>query len=783
MPGDRPTPDDWLARYPDLKKISGELKGPCPSCGGTDRFHVRLEEPHLFGCRQCEDGGAILRAAGLSGWDPVPRVEPAVPPEPPTARSLPDGVHYLYRDAAGALALAVVRQDLPGGKRFSQWRPFQDGWVAGGIGPGRPLYRLLDLLARPDAKVVVVEGEKCAQALAAAWPSVVAISWAGGSNAVRHSDWTPLSGRDVTVLADADGAGRKCAAQIAGILHDLGCDVRVAMPDGDTGEDVADWLDRGVEFAKGRISALLQSWPLPGANVPDDDAAASFVLDRTPHYVILGNAGDHVAFSVASRILLRTRESLTQPATLIALAPLSFWGQHTGTGSLSAGDARALGDALIRAADRIGQVDITTAMGRGAARLQDRSVVYHLGDRLLVDGSEDPLDSVPGLWIAEPRVELAASAPADIVQFAALAIQAYRWRGMDDAKRFLGWVVCSLVGGALPWRPHLLLTGPAAQGKSWLIREVLAPLLGDMLVRVADATPAAIARLTAHSAQAIAIDEAEPSHDWVVELLKLIRIASGGDGLRLRADATGGVVAHAPRFSAFLSATSAPRMNAADSSRLTQIRLGDAVPDWPAVSASIREAMADAEAIRARFIRSAGSIVDAARAIAISLESDGMDSRNALASASLTAGWRAWGVSASDVVLAHGADGGSLDAGRCLADILAIRHRKPGGVEQSLASLLAGGDPLHEGADLYGVRTIADGGLLVAPGHSGLAAQLRRGEWARVDLAGLLMQLPDTEYLKARRFGPSRLRAVLIPAGTLMEAVGVSFLSPPEGEP
>ena len=51
----RPTPDVWQARCPTLVLRSTQLEGPCPECGGDDRFHVNLEAPYLFGCRKCGD--------------------------------------------------------------------------------------------------------------------------------------------------------------------------------------------------------------------------------------------------------------------------------------------------------------------------------------------------------------------------------------------------------------------------------------------------------------------------------------------------------------------------------------------------------------------------------------------------------------------------------------------------------------------------------------------------------------------------------------------------------
>ena len=35
------TLEDWTAALPDLKRRGSEYVGPCPSCGGGDRFHVK----------------------------------------------------------------------------------------------------------------------------------------------------------------------------------------------------------------------------------------------------------------------------------------------------------------------------------------------------------------------------------------------------------------------------------------------------------------------------------------------------------------------------------------------------------------------------------------------------------------------------------------------------------------------------------------------------------------------------------------------------------------------
>ena len=68
-----PGVDEWATRL-DLRNRSGEHVGPCPVCGGTDRFHVgRGRGGARVGCRGCIDGqpadvrrkafGRVLREA------------------------------------------------------------------------------------------------------------------------------------------------------------------------------------------------------------------------------------------------------------------------------------------------------------------------------------------------------------------------------------------------------------------------------------------------------------------------------------------------------------------------------------------------------------------------------------------------------------------------------------------------------------------------------------------------------------------------------------------------
>ena len=61
-----PVIDEWLQAVPGLRKRSaGRWAGPCPVCGGEDRFHVEVNAGGrvLWGCRGCLDGSGDRRTA------------------------------------------------------------------------------------------------------------------------------------------------------------------------------------------------------------------------------------------------------------------------------------------------------------------------------------------------------------------------------------------------------------------------------------------------------------------------------------------------------------------------------------------------------------------------------------------------------------------------------------------------------------------------------------------------------------------------------------------------
>ena len=86
--------------------------------------------------------------------------------------------------------------------------------------------------------VVVTEGAKCADIAGAV--GFIAVSASHGSSAPHKTNWEPLRGREVWILPDADDPGRKFAQQVAGILLDPHCKVKIVelFPDRADGSDI-----------------------------------------------------------------------------------------------------------------------------------------------------------------------------------------------------------------------------------------------------------------------------------------------------------------------------------------------------------------------------------------------------------------------------------------------------------------------------------------------------------------------------------------------------------------
>jgi putative DNA primase/helicase len=254
-----------IGSYVSLKQDGKEFKGLCPfHSEKTPSFHVVPEKEfyHCFGCgthgdvidfitehtgvsfqQACEALGAEKLPEGkpiqklhkkersdpYKGYSPKPtkeKLKVGVPVDlvnpkregkiwkgaPPVAvhpYCLKDGTFYGY----------VLRLEIDGTKLTPQVRHTGQGWTFYPFKEPRPLYGLYTLNKFQDRQCLVVEGEKAADAIRRlVGDKMNVVTWAGGSNSVSKTDWTPLNGRKVILIPDRDNSGLQAVRDILKII-------------------------------------------------------------------------------------------------------------------------------------------------------------------------------------------------------------------------------------------------------------------------------------------------------------------------------------------------------------------------------------------------------------------------------------------------------------------------------------------------------------------------------------------------------------------------------------
>ena len=145
-----------------------------------------------------------------------------------------------------------------------------------------------------EAPVMVVEGEKAADAATEFMADFVIVTSSGGSKAASKTDWAPLAGRRVTIWPDADAAGAGYAASVVRALDRIAAELQIAMPPSNVtpGWDAADALGDGWNSARAAelvatavpvsdgLLELAQRFGRPGAGHGDD---AAEIIDLAAH--------------------------------------------------------------------------------------------------------------------------------------------------------------------------------------------------------------------------------------------------------------------------------------------------------------------------------------------------------------------------------------------------------------------------------------------------------------------------------------------------------------------
>ena len=571
---------------------------PCPLCGGEDRY--RFDDQDGSGswfCNQCggknQSGGAgngmdlLLRRTGWTFAEAAKRIEQHLGitpqrPEPPTK-----GAEHVWRYSDTFL---VCR--FPGKKiRPLWWSGSRWEWKAPPA--PRPLLNLDQLRSRTGT-VLIVEGEKAADAAAKLYPRAVVTTWPSGCKAIDKADWSPLAGRRVILWPDADAVGQQAMDRLAQLLLRLPVDrVQMVTPPAGSPEgwDLADatWTpEEAAAYIKANLSSFLELDPelpeQPELQGEPDTEPDLPDLDANRHFTCLGFDGDAYYYRPhnTGQVVRLTRASHTS-TNLVSLAGLEYWRELCPTDRGGVDWTKAASLLFAINAER-GFYNPDRIRGRGAWGDEKRTIL-HLGDELVVDGKRHPvLKPFKSKYLYQRMSELEGPgstkplSDAEALVICELA-ERFHWEVPASGLLLAGWVTLAPICGALPWRPHAWLTAAAGSGKSAILDRYVAILLGDMgLIVAGNTTEAGLRQTLRCDALPVVFDEAESNEkaDQVrmQNILALARVASSESHATMLKGSPGGDVTRFNIRSMFLMSSIATALKqGADRSRFAQLTL------------------------------------------------------------------------------------------------------------------------------------------------------------------------------------------------------------------
>ena len=303
-----------------LKGTGAEREGPCPKCGGDDRFAINVRK-QVFHCRQCGIGGDVIKMVEFFDGVDFMGACTSLTGEPPPKANGKDRTaeakkivvdRFDYPDEGGKLLFQVERMEFQnpdgtfvvaaGGKHkktFRQRRPDPErvgGWLWNVDGVPFVPYRLPELIEAiaNEQKIFIVEGEAKVELLRS-W-NIPATCCAGGAKKWRPEHSAYLRGADAMILPDNDAAGRDHEDVVATSLQDIAACVRVLeLPGLPPKGDVIDWRDQGgtVEKLHELIAREAKSWRPHKAEEPrrqkdssniEDDIALVFATEHARRF-------------------------------------------------------------------------------------------------------------------------------------------------------------------------------------------------------------------------------------------------------------------------------------------------------------------------------------------------------------------------------------------------------------------------------------------------------------------------------------------------------------------
>lgn len=640
-------------------------------------------------------------------WEPLPFAPENAPPCGDFSHSKhgSPSVVYQYRNFDGHTVGYVARYDTPTGKEIIPYTwcerksdgGKEAGWRAKAFLKPRCLFGE-HLLRNKPQNIIFVEGEKCALALQNLFKHVAVLTWPGGAQAHKYAGLEKVTNSKVYLWPDADEPGRDAMLAIGQRLLKQGnevfwfplnsewadgYDAADAIASGMTRDEIVQRLTQKIPFFNPDQSVDLEEVREEPPVEPIDEIEEARPASECP-FKILGSDGDRFYYlPISNRRIISLTASQHKKLEFLQLAPAWYWESQFPSGGGEKVDWFAAANALISQASTK-DFDLSQVRGRGAWFDQGKTV-FHAGSHLIVNGEATNFEDHSGEYTyprARPLgVELRKALPATQTRKLLELLACIQFKNPLDHKFLAGWLAVAPICGALEWRPHIWLSGASGTGKSWIVSNIIRPLLGPIaLFCQSVSTEAGIRQALGCDALPVCFDEAESEREndqkRMQSVLVLARQASReSDSRIMKGTASGQALSWHVRSCFMFASIGVAATQRADQSRVSILELlpehQRTVDRWTEMTALWAETVADPEwcaGFRARSLAKASVIQASVAQFKRACMKHLKNHRDADQVAALLAG--AYSLHSGDPVSAEAADEfcAAQDWSTCVAD-------------------------------------------------------------------------------------------------------------------
>ena len=317
------------------------------------------------------------------------------------------------------------------------------------------------------------------------------------------------------------------------------------------------------------------------------------VTDNDNGFTAMGydNGSNHYFYNHSSKSIYKISRFATHEFFL--LAPLDYWAQlypKGEKGSVDWDEARSL---LIEKSLSVGLYDSTRERGIGVWA-DDKRYILNTGNGTFLKQKKTDLAELKTrkFYIASESVitcDLNTKLSNDECQKLIKIAKKFKWQEKSSHFLLLGWVALSRCCGSLPVRPNVWITGSKGTGKSTVLNEFIAPLLGSSgyVKTSGNTTEAGLRAMLRRGAMPVIFDEFEvenaDSYYKLNSVTQLIRQSFTGESKIFKGTPNGGLIQYTVVFMSLLASIRVSLINDADKSRFCVLELDKqqrGIDDW-----------------------------------------------------------------------------------------------------------------------------------------------------------------------------------------------------------